>query len=172
MIDQPLVRFGRRQPLCGIGVTSLIDVTSMPVFWMERTAVSRPEPGPFTWISARRRPCSMAARPARSAASWAANGVDLREPLKPTPPDDAHAMTLPSVSVIDTIVLLNDDLMCTTPVVTFFRSLRRGRRPAGFGLAIALLPHSLLLVGNGALGPLAGARVGVRALTAHGQTTT
>src|SRR4030095_8205933 len=85
-----------------------------------------------------RRPSSTAARPPRSAASWAANGVDLREPLNPTPPDDAHEMTLPSVSVIDTIVLLKDDLMCTTPVVTFLRSLRRGRRPAGFGLAIAI----------------------------------
>ena len=28
------------QPLCGTGVTSLIDVTSMPVFWIDRTAVS------------------------------------------------------------------------------------------------------------------------------------
>ena len=78
---QPLLRFGGRQPLCGTGVTSLIDVTSMPAFWIERTAVSRPEPGPFTCTSARRRPCSWAALAARSAASWAANGVDLREPL-------------------------------------------------------------------------------------------
>src|SRR6186997_3394222 len=141
-MTQPLRRFGTVQPLCGTGVTSLIDVTSMPVFWIERTAVSRPDPGPFTWTSARRRPCSIAARPARSAASWAAKGVDLREPLNPTPPDDAQAMTLPSVSVIETIVLLNELLMCTTPVVTFLRSRRRGRRPAGFGFAIALLPHS------------------------------
>src|SRR6188768_2368518 len=118
----------------------------MPVCWMERTAVSRPEPGPFTWTSARFRPCSMAARPAFSAASCAANGVLLRLPLYPTAPDDAQAMTLPSVSVIETIVLLKELLMCTTPVVTFLRSLRRGRRPAGFGLAIALLPHGLLLV--------------------------
>ena len=35
-------------------------------------------------------PCSWAARPAFSAATWAANGVDLREPLKPWPPELAH----------------------------------------------------------------------------------
>src|SRR6188508_3251946 len=81
-------------------------------------------------------------------------------------------MTLPSVSVIETIVLLNELLMCTTPVVTFLRSRRRGRRPAGFGFAIALLPHSLLLVGDGALGALAGARVRVRPLAADRQPAT
>ena len=45
---QTLRRLGGRQPLCGTGVTSLMPVTSMPVFWIERMAVSRPEPGPFT----------------------------------------------------------------------------------------------------------------------------
>ena len=104
----------------------------MPVCWMERTAVSRPEPGPLTWTSARFRPCSMAARPAFSAASCAANGVLLRLPLYPTAPDDAQAMTLPSVSVIETIVLLNELLMCTTPVLTFLRSRLRGRRVGGW----------------------------------------
>src|SRR3954447_4671674 len=115
MVDQVLRRLGWRQPLWGTGVTSLMDVTSMPVDWMLRTAVSRPEPGPFTWTSTRRRPCSIAARAAFSAAIWAANGVLLRDPLKPTPPDDAHEITLPSVSVIDTIVLLKELLMWTTP---------------------------------------------------------
>jgi hypothetical protein len=50
-----------------------------------------------------------------SAASCAANGVLLREPLKPTLPADAHASVLPCWSVIVMIVLLNDDLMCATP---------------------------------------------------------
>ena len=36
-----------------------------------------------------------AARPADSAATCAANGVDLREPLKPAPPDVAHDRALP-----------------------------------------------------------------------------
>jgi hypothetical protein len=87
----------------------------MPAFWMERMAVSRPEPGPFTTTSTLRTPCSMARRAAVSAASCAAKGVDLREPLKPTLPADAHASTFPSWSEIVMIVLLKDDLMCAVP---------------------------------------------------------
>ena len=85
------------------------------VLQIERMAVSRPEPGPFTRTSTLRTPCSMARRAHCSAAIWAANGVDLREPLKPTLPADAQARTLPSWSVIETIVLLNELLMCATP---------------------------------------------------------
>ena len=62
-----------------------------------------------------RTPCSIARRAQCSAASWAANGVDLREPLNPTLPAEAHARTLPSGSLIDTIVLLNELLMWATP---------------------------------------------------------
>src|SRR5207248_4759158 len=112
---QTLRRLGGRQPLCGIGVTSLMPETSMPVFCRERIAVSRPEPGPFTSTSTLRTPCSIAARAAFSAAICAANGVDLRVPLKPTFPADAHDRTFPSMSVIDTIVLLNELLMWATP---------------------------------------------------------
>src|SRR5438128_12568822 len=110
-MTQTLRRLGGRQPLCGMGVTSLIPTTSIPVFWMVRMAVSRPEPGPFTTTSTLRTPCSMARRAAVSAASCAANGVLLREPLNPTLPADAHDKTLPSGSLIDTIVLLNELLM-------------------------------------------------------------
>src|SRR5919106_6223590 len=88
-------------------------------------AVSLPEPGPFTSTSTRRTPCSWARREAASAASCAANGVDLREPLKPTFPADAHDTTFPSRSVIEMMVLLNVDLMWATPWTTFFFSLRR-----------------------------------------------
>ena len=98
-----------------MGVTSLMPETSIPVFCSERIAVSRPEPGPFTRTSTLRTPCSMARRAHASAASWAANGVDLREPLKPTLPADAHASTFPSRSVMETIVLLNELLMWATP---------------------------------------------------------
>jgi len=38
-------------------------------------------------------------------------GVDLREPLNPTWPDDAQEITLPPGSVMDTIVLLKVLLM-------------------------------------------------------------
>src|SRR5215471_18005600 len=88
-------------------------------------AVSRPEPGPLTKTSTLRMPCSMARRAAASAACWAAYGVDLREPLNPTWPDDAHEITLPVGSVIETMVLLNVDRMWACPWATFFRSLRR-----------------------------------------------
>jgi hypothetical protein len=53
-------------------------------------------------------PCSIAARPATSDATWAAKGVDLREPLKPWPPDEAHDRALPWRSVIVMMVLLKD----------------------------------------------------------------
>src|SRR3954462_2706805 len=110
-MPQTLRRFGGRQPLWGTGVTSLMPVTSMPAFWSERIAVSRPDPGPLTTTSTLRTPCSIARRAHCSAAICAANGVDLRDPLNPTLPADAHARTLPSMSEMETIVLLNELLM-------------------------------------------------------------
>ena len=74
-------------------------------------AVSRPEPGPLTKTETFFIPCSMACLAAASAAIWAANGVDLREPLKPTWPADFQEMTLPWGSVIETMVLLNVERM-------------------------------------------------------------
>ena len=73
----------------------------------------------------------------------AAYGVDLREPLKPTPPDDAHAMTAPVGSVIETIVLLNVDLMWAWPSAMFYFSLRRGLRAAALGAAMKVFSYSL-----------------------------
>src|ERR687885_2401745 len=118
-------RLGGRTPLWGTGVTSWIEPTSRPVAVSDRIAVSRPEPGPLTNTSTLRMPCSMARRAAASAAICAANGVDLREPLKPTCPADAHEITAPVGSVMETIVLLNVLLMCACPWATFLRSLRR-----------------------------------------------
>ena len=54
----------------------------------------------------------MPLRAQASAVTCAANGVDLREPLNPAEPADSHAITFPSLSVRETIVLLNDVLMC------------------------------------------------------------
>src|ERR671937_3200367 len=125
MLSQTLRRFGGRQPLCGCGVTSWIVPTSSPTACSERIAVSRPEPGPFTNTSTLRMPCSCARRAAASAAICAAYGVDLREPLKPTWPAEAHEITAPVGSVMETIVLLNVLLMCACPCATFFFSLRR-----------------------------------------------
>src|SRR4051812_5900845 len=118
-------RLGGRQPLWGVGVTSWMVPTSRPIAPRERIAVSRPDPGPLTKTSIFFMPWSIARRPAASAAIWAAYGVDLREPLKPTVPAEAHEITAPVGSVIVTIVLLNVLLMWASPWATFFFSLRR-----------------------------------------------
>src|SRR3954451_15208603 len=133
-VSQTLRRFRGRQPLCACGVTSLTPVTSRPAACSERIAVSRPEPVPLTKTSTFCMPCSMPLRAAASAVTWAAKGVDLREPLKPAPPADSQAMTLPSRSVSATIVLLKLVLMCAWPIGMFFLTRRRprwGRRGAG-----------------------------------------
>src|SRR5207253_3541805 len=105
------LRFRGRTPLCACGVTSLTLRISSPAAWSERIAVSRPEPGPFTKTSTFCRPCSMPFRAQESAVTWAAHGVDLREPLKPAEPADSQAMTFPSLALSDTMVSLHDVLM-------------------------------------------------------------
>src|SRR5438477_6448436 len=71
----------------------------------------------------------MPLRAAESAVTWAANGVDLRDPLKPAPPADSHAITFPSLSVRATIVLLKLVLMWAWPNGMFLRTRRRPPRP-------------------------------------------
>src|SRR5574339_213394 len=58
---QTLRRLGGRHPLCVMGVTSLIDLTSMPAACMALTEDSRPAPGPVTRTSSVLTPCSFAA---------------------------------------------------------------------------------------------------------------
>src|SRR5512146_1602415 len=58
------------------------------------------------------------------AACWAAKGVPLREPRKPSEPELFHETTFPSPSEMVTMVLLNDAWMLTTPWGTFLRSRR------------------------------------------------
>src|SRR6476469_7287275 len=60
-------------------------------------------------------PTVLAALPALSAAWVAANGVPLRDPLKPMPPALDQATTFPSVSVIVTTVLLKEACTCASP---------------------------------------------------------
>src|ERR1700736_4332200 len=67
-------------------------------------------------------PWSIALRATASAAICAANGVDFFDPLNPRLPADAHAIVEPVLSVIVTIVLLNDEWMCATPDPTFLNS--------------------------------------------------
>src|SRR5215475_14629834 len=126
-------RFGGRQPLCGTGVTSAMLVILSPRAFRARTADSRPGPGPLIRTSRFLTPHSCAALPAASAATCAANGVDLREPLKPAPPEVAHDSALPWRSVMVMIVLLNDAWMCAMPSATFFFTFLRTRAP-GFGV--------------------------------------
>src|SRR5262245_42629286 len=92
----------------------------MPAAWIARIADSRPAPGPFTYTATWRTPCSVALRAQFSAATCAANGVDLREPLKPDAPDVAQHSAAPPGSVIVMIVLLNVDWMWAMPDWTFF----------------------------------------------------
>src|SRR5487761_141081 len=74
---QTRLRLGGRQPLCGIGVTSVIALTSKPVACSERIAASRPAPGPRTNTSIERMPCSSAFLAVASAVTWAASGDDV-----------------------------------------------------------------------------------------------
>src|SRR3990170_7191224 len=93
---------------------------SNPSACSARTADSRPGPGPFTRTSSERTPYSCAARPALSAETWAANGVLLRDPLKPVLPQVDHDSTLPWRSVIEMMVLLKEAWIWAMPSDTLF----------------------------------------------------
>ncbi len=54
--------------------------------------------------------------------------MDLREPLNPTWPEEAQAITAPVGSVMVTMVLLKVLLMWAYPKAMFFFSLRRTLR--------------------------------------------
>src|SRR5579864_2282030 len=115
---------GGRQPLCGSGVTSSIALTDRPAACRAVMADSRPEPGPLTRTSISLRPNLVARSAAVSAARWAAKGVLLRLPLKPTVPAEAKQSVSPLVSVMVTMVLLKVALMWATPRLTLRRCLR------------------------------------------------
>src|SRR5690606_31576138 len=99
----------------------------IPSAFSARTDDSRPGPGPLIRTSSVLMPYSMAVRPADSAATWAANGVDLREPLKPAPPEVAHDKALPWRSVMVMIVLLKEAWTCAMPSDTLFLTFLRTR---------------------------------------------
>src|SRR5262245_27073090 len=131
-------------------------------------ADSRPEPGPLTRTSISLRPNLVARSATVSAARWAANGVLLRLPLKPTVPAEAKQRVSPLVSVMVTMVLLKVALMWATPRLTLRRCLRF------LLLAImnpALAAHLLdaLLAGDGLARALAGPGVGPGPLAADRQ---
>src|SRR5574341_209717 len=103
-----------------MGVTSRMSEILSPAEASARRADSRPAPGPLTITVQFLRPCSMALAAASPAATWAAKGVDLRDPLKPRAPADDQAMTFPEPSVMVIMVLLKVAATWTTPVATFF----------------------------------------------------
>src|SRR5215470_2951639 len=136
-------RFGGRQPLCGIGVTSRITTMCKPAAASARTADSRPEPGPCTRTSMLFIPyVSRATVAVESEACCAAYGVPLREPLNPIAPAEDQHKVRPSESVMVIWVLLNDAAMCATPCGTtrfsrfflnsFFRFAAAAPPAAGF----------------------------------------
>src|SRR6516164_5560602 len=163
-----------------MGVTSRIEVMVKPAACKERSADSRPEPGPATSTSSVRMPCSCAFFAASSAATCAAYGVDLREPLKPIVPADDQAIVLPCTSVIVIIVLLKLAFTCATPEAMFFRSRRRTRVASLPILSpfaarsrllrcrhMSLLQALFLLAGNWFGRTFAGPGIGMGALPAH-----
>src|SRR4051812_42184511 len=103
-----------------MGVMSRISVTLRPAAARARSADSRPAPGPFTSTETFLSPCSIAFAAASPAATCAAKGVDLRDPLKPRAPADDQESTFPLTSVMVMMVLLNVLWMKTMPVCTFF----------------------------------------------------
>src|SRR5437868_10129368 len=120
-IGQTLRRLGGRQPLCGIGVTSLIDFTCSPAATSAWIADSRPEPGPCTLTCTRRTPSVTASRPACSPATVAAKGVDFFDPLKPAFPADPQEIVFPLLSVMVIVVLLKVAETCATPSASMMR---------------------------------------------------
>src|SRR6202007_3429360 len=98
-----------------MGFTPRTEVMVKPAACNERSADSRPEPGPPTSTSSVRMPCSCAFLETSSAATAAAYGVDLRDPLNPIVPADDQAMVLPCASVMVMVVLLKDEFTCATP---------------------------------------------------------
>src|SRR5262245_27907083 len=122
MTDYTRRRFGGRQPLCGIGVTSSMILTVMPAVCRAVIALSRPEPGPFTRTSSSLTPYLAAFSAACWPAHWPAKGVLFLLPLKPQVPALAQQRASPLVSVIVTTVLLNVALTCAIAIVTLRRT--------------------------------------------------
>src|SRR5579859_2097142 len=162
-----------------MGVASLMLRTSKPAVERARTADSRPEPGPLIRTSTVRMPLSPALLAAVMAACWAAKGVPLRDPRKPSEPALDQEMVLPSWSAIVTMVLLNVAWMCTMPEWTtrfsfflkvFFFAFAAGLACGAFAI-ILCLGRRFLLIGNGAAArAFAGTRVGISPLAAHRET--
>ena len=89
--------FGGRGPLCGIGVSSAIRVTSIPLPAKPRSADSRPAPTPRIITSTSLTPMITRLVASSSSPTFAshANGVPLLAPEKPSAPEEDQATVLP-----------------------------------------------------------------------------
>src|SRR3569833_2538974 len=105
-------------------------LTLKPTACRPRTAESRPGPGPFTNTSTFFTPNSCATWPALSAATCAAKGVLLREPMKPQAPADDHDRVMTRRTVMEMKVLLKDAWICATASTTYFFTRLRVRAVA------------------------------------------
>jgi hypothetical protein len=158
--------------LCGIGVTSRIEVIVKPTACSarKRRLAARAGTGDFDFERAHAVLGGLLA--GVLGGDLGGVGVDLREPLKPIMPADDQAMVLPCASVMVIIVLLNAGVHVRDAEVMFLRS-RRGRAGVPVPLAIELSEGDsslLLLLAGDRLGlALAGAGVGVGALAADRQ---
>src|SRR3954452_13619127 len=132
-----------------MGVMSRMSETFRPAAAIARSADSRPAPGPFTITETFFRPCSIALAAASPAATCAAKGVDLRDPLNPRAPADDQESTFPLTSVMVMMVLLNVLWMKTIPVCTFFLLFFLPFLPAGTGVVGAAPAAGALGAGVG-----------------------
>ena len=116
--------FGGRQPLCGSGVTSSIDLMVMPAACNAVIALSRPLPGPLTRTSNSLTP-NLAAFSALAAPPLAGEGRALAASLE-TAGAGAGPAERVALGIGDRdLVLLNVALMWAMPTVTLRRTLRR-----------------------------------------------
>src|SRR3990167_6374716 len=90
-IDYTLRTFGGRHPLCGIGVTSLIEITVNPFAFKARIAASRPDPTPLTKTETSVSPYCFTLSAASFTITDDAYGVDFFGPRNPTVPADDPA---------------------------------------------------------------------------------
>jgi hypothetical protein len=107
--------------LCGIVVTSRIEVTVKPAACSARSADSRPEPGrPLHFQRAH----AVFLRLLGDVFGGNLRGIGgrLARALEPIVPADDQAMVLPCASVMVMVVLLNDEFTCAMPEAMFLRS--------------------------------------------------
>ena len=154
----------------GMGVTSLIIVTSRPAVCRARIAASRPEPGPLTIDLDGLQTVLHGGLGGRLGCGLSREGGGLfLLPRKPMPPAEAQEMALPLVSVMVTMVLLKEELICTAPRfnVLALSAASADLLPCRCCHYISL-PYFFLLA-MVRFGTLAGTGVGLAALAADGQ---